>query len=104
ISDSFTPAVLPAKSGDSFVKIFRTYNHWNGSIKDRSIKENLHKVISNAEKFIWMEDQYMVSCEIASWLNERLRNVPGFKVTILTQNDKYAKGDMQIPKRKRKEF
>ena len=104
ISDNFIPAVLPAKSGDSFVKIFRTYNHWNGLIKDRSIKENLHKVISNAERFIWMEDQYMVSCEIASWLNERLRNVPGFKVTILTQNDKYAKEDMQIPKRKRKEF
>jgi phosphatidylserine/phosphatidylglycerophosphate/cardiolipin synthase-like enzyme len=91
-------------TGASYVKILHTYNRWDGTKKDRSIRNTLKEVIKNAQRYIWMEDQYMVSCEIAGWLNEKLRSNPEFKVTILTQNDVYAKSDMKIPKRKRAEF
>ena len=60
--------------------------------------------MANAKKSVYMEDQYMVSCEIAGWLNEKLRNDNNFKVTIVTQHDEFAKEDMKIPKRKRSEF
>jgi phosphatidylserine/phosphatidylglycerophosphate/cardiolipin synthase-like enzyme/N-acetyl-anhydromuramyl-L-alanine amidase AmpD len=88
----------------SYVSIKHTYNRANGTGKDRSIRDTLKAVIQNARKSIWMEDQYMVSCEIARWMNQKLKADPNFDVRILTQDDVYAKEDMKIPKRKRGEF
>ena len=104
LADFKEPGSLKPGEGGSFVKILHTYNNSDGTIRDRSIKNVLEKVIANAKKYIWMEDQYMVSCEIAGWMNKRLQADANFKVKIFTQNDSHAKGDMKIPKRKRKEF
>ena len=86
------------------VKILQTYNHPNGKIKDRSIRETVKIAIANARQTIHIEDQYMISLEIASWLNAKLKE-PGFKrVTFVTQDDSFAKPDLQFPKDMRKKF
>ena len=88
----------------AYAKILHTYNQWNGQGNDRTIRNTLKEVIRNAQRYVYFEDQYMVSCEIAGWLNERLVNVPGFKVIIITQDDEHAQSDLHFAKRKRAEF
>lgn len=88
------------------VKIIHTYNQKNGPETDRSIFETVKIAINNAEKSIHIEDQYMLSIEIAGLLNRKLLS-PEFKtgtVTFLTQDDSFAKDDIPIIKRMRKEF
>ena len=86
------------------VKILQTYNHPTRNIKDRSIRETVKIAIQNARQTIHIEDQYMISLEIATWLNAKLKE-PGFKsVTCLTQDDSFAKPDIQFPKAMRKKF
>ncbi|MBD0295688.1 MAG: N-acetylmuramoyl-L-alanine amidase, partial [Flavisolibacter sp.] len=59
----------------------------------------------NAKKTIHLEDQYMISLEIASWLNYKLANEPDFQsVSILTQDDSIAREDLLFPKQMRKKF
>ncbi|HVO72637.1 MAG TPA: S8 family serine peptidase, partial [Ignavibacteriaceae bacterium] len=95
---------VSASANTSFVKIIQTYNHpANAGIKDRSIRDTLKTAIQNAKKTIYFEDQYMISTEIAGWLNSKLKE-PDFKsVAILTQDDAYAL-DIIFPKKLRKEF
>lgn len=91
-------------SGSAHVKILQTYNHPSKIIKDRTIRETVRTAIANARTSIHFEDQYMISLEIASWVNTKLKE-PGFqRVTILTQDDSYAKPDIQFPKDMRKKF
>jgi len=90
-----------------YVKIVHTYNQPNDhSRKDRSIREAVRKAITNAEKSIHIEDQYMISLEIASLINGRLhkqKNKP-FKVTLVTQDDFFAGADIKFAQAMRKKF
>jgi phosphatidylserine/phosphatidylglycerophosphate/cardiolipin synthase-like enzyme len=92
--------------GTAYVKVFHTYNHPNDPAKkERSIRDNLKTAIMNARESVYLEDQYMISLEIATWLNLKLMKEPGFKsVGILTQDDDYAGGDLQFPQSMRKKF
>ena len=91
-------------SAVAHVKIVQTYNHPNKPIKDRSIREAVRIAIANAKHTIHVEDQYMISLEIATWLNAKLKE-PGFtSVTCVTQDDEYAKSDLLFPKGMRKKF
>jgi phosphatidylserine/phosphatidylglycerophosphate/cardiolipin synthase-like enzyme len=97
------PGDLPGPDS-AHVKVIQTYNHPAGNIKDRSIRETVRIAIENARQTIHIEDQYMISLEIATWLNRKLKE-PGFRsVSFLTQDDSYAKPDLQFPKAMRKKF
>jgi phosphatidylserine/phosphatidylglycerophosphate/cardiolipin synthase-like enzyme len=89
----------------AYVKVFHTYNHpYDAAKKERSIRDNLKTAIMNAKESVYLEDQYVISLEIATWLNLKLKE-PGFKsVGILTQDDEYARGDLQFPQDMRKKF
>ena len=97
---------FPVKQGvnTAHVKILQTYNHPNTLIQDRTIREAVRLAIMNAKKTVHIEDQYMISLEIASWLNLKLKE-PGFSsVTILTQDDEVAGADILFSKQMRKKF
>ncbi|MBD0377986.1 MAG: N-acetylmuramoyl-L-alanine amidase, partial [Flavisolibacter sp.] len=100
------PSPAPPGANTAHVKILQTYNHpSNDKIKDRSIRETVKLAIMNAKKTIHLEDQYMISLEIASWLNYKLVNEPDFQsVSILTQDDSIAREDLLFPKQMRKKF
>ncbi|MBL0133777.1 MAG: hypothetical protein IPP79_07130 [Chitinophagaceae bacterium] len=106
IGNSISPTVATnANNVDTAnVKIIHTYNQKNGSEVDRSIFETVKIAINNAERSIHIEDQYMLSVEIAELLNRKLLS-PDFKsgkVTFLTQDDSFAREDIPIIKRMRK--
>ena len=97
-------AVLPGPNVAQ-VKILQTYNHPGNNIKDRSIREAVKLAIMNARRSIHIEDQYMISLEIASWLNLKLANEPNLvSVTILTQDDEIAGNDLLFARQMRKKF
>ncbi len=99
------PAAALPGANVAHVKILQTYNHPGSNIKDRSIREAVKLAIFNAKKSVHIEDQYMISLEIASWLNNKLANEPNFSsVTILTQDDDIAGEDILFPKQMRKKF
>ncbi|RYZ28266.1 MAG: hypothetical protein EOO10_10140 [Chitinophagaceae bacterium] len=100
-----TPPVALPGTNTAHVKILQTYNHPGKNIQDRTIREAVKLAITNAKKTVHIEDQYMISLEIASWLNTKLANEPGFvSVTILTQDDSIAGEDILFAKQMRKKF
>lgn len=96
------PATASPKQGNSYVKMVHTYNHWNGSFKDRSARNAILSAIRNAERSFYFEDQYMTSLDVAALLNQKL-NSGAFSVEILIQDDRFA-NDILFPKKKRLEF
>jgi phosphatidylserine/phosphatidylglycerophosphate/cardiolipin synthase-like enzyme len=87
------------------VKVLHTSNHPSGYPKDRSIRETVKIAIENARETIHIEDQYMISLEIATWLNRKILDDQNFKrVTFLTQDDSNAKDDLKYPKYMRQKF
>ncbi len=97
------PADALYGDGISNVKIISTFNQNNGAIIDRSIYNTVVTAITNAETSVHLECQYMISVEIAKLLNYKLKT-PGFTVSILTQDDKFARADIPIIKKMRKAF
>lgn len=97
------PNPAKQKPGNSFVKILHTYNQWNSSHKVRTIKETIILAIRHAKKSFYMEDQYMVSLEIAMHLNRKLQANELSNVEILIQADAKTH-DILFPKKKRLEF
>ncbi len=93
-----------AGSAVAHVKIIQTYNHPNKPIKDRSIRETVRIAIANAKDTIHIEDQYMISLDIATWLNAKLKEPDFTSVTCVTQDDSYASSDLLFPKGMRKKF
>jgi len=87
------------------VKVLHTYNHpTNHTIKDRSIRDTVRIAIQQAKSTIYMEDQYMISPEIAMWLNAKAKE-PNFKtITIRTQDDEFAGEDILFPHKMRHKF
>ncbi|MDF2188381.1 S8 family serine peptidase [Paraflavitalea sp. CAU 1676] len=96
----------PARAGQgvSNVKIVHTYNAKNGVDYSHGIYSNVERAIRNAESSVHFECQYMISVEIAKLLHDKVAGNKNFKVTILTQEDKYARADIHIIKRMRKAF
>ena len=99
------PGPLNTDPSAAYARVFHTYNHPSDpGKKNRSIRDNLKTAIMNAKESVYLEDQYVISLEIATWLNLKLKE-PGFKsVGILTQDDDYARGDLLFPKDMRKKF
>ena len=70
------PPRPPAYASGSwnYVKVIHTYNHWKRpELRDRSLKDTIFYAIQNAERSIYIEDQYLVNLEVAALLNERLK-------------------------------
>jgi phosphatidylserine/phosphatidylglycerophosphate/cardiolipin synthase-like enzyme len=70
--------------GNHFVRIARTFNliGSNDCQKDRSIRKTLLEVIKAAEKFIYIQDQYLVSMEIARALRTVLPKIQHLTILI----------------------
>jgi type VI secretion system Hcp family effector len=97
-------ATDPMPAGTPYVKVLHTFNDpTNESIKDRSIINTVDLVIKNAERSILIEDQYMISPEIASWLNKAVHNNKNLHVDIHTHDDGLA-GELLFPHKMRNRF
>ncbi len=99
---SLTSSTVP-NSVSAFVKIKHTYNHPSEYGKDRSIRDALQVAIQNAESTIYFEDQYLISLEIAGWLNKKLKE-PNFKYVYIVTNDDSTVQDLKFPSYLRKRF
>jgi phosphatidylserine/phosphatidylglycerophosphate/cardiolipin synthase-like enzyme len=86
------------------VKVVGTYNDPYSNYRDHSLKESYFKIISNAERYIYIEDQYMVNLDVAKSLNQKIKKSPGFKKLILMVQDLQESSDILIPKKKRDKF
>jgi phosphatidylserine/phosphatidylglycerophosphate/cardiolipin synthase-like enzyme len=100
---------LPERAGRLRVQIARTYGHGSDPYHfaqkgEHSILEMIKSAIAASERFIYFEDQYMVSPDIASLLAQRLRDQarPLEHVTILTSHNDI--GDMPHCTQYREEF
>jgi phosphatidylserine/phosphatidylglycerophosphate/cardiolipin synthase-like enzyme len=70
----------------------------------RTLKKAYSEIIKNAEKYIYIEDQYMVNVDVAKELNSKIRvSSKDFKLILLIQCDAVTP-EMLIPARKRQEF
>lgn len=87
----------------SYAKVVGTYNDPNSSYRDRSLKESYLKIIENAEKYIYIEDQYLVNVEVANKLNQKIKEA-NFSTLILAIQDSMETRDILIPDRKRGDF
>lgn len=91
-------------SGDyHLAKVVGTYNSPDGSDRDRSLKEAYLAIIANAEKYIYIEDQYLVNLDVARALNKKIKE-SNFSKMIFAIQDSKETTDILIPDRKRGEF
>ncbi len=88
-----------------YAQVVGTYNHPKGGRvqRDRSARRAYFDVIENAQVYLYIEDQYMVSHEIAARLRKKIQE-PGFKYLTLVMQQASETADMLIPNRKRAEF
>ena len=70
----------------------------------RSFADAYLKIIDNAEKYIYIEDQYLVNTEVAERINKRLKATPKLLAILMFQNDKITSADLLIGARKRTEL
>lgn len=84
-------------------KVVGTYNSPDGKGRDRSLKEAYLKAISNANSYIYIEDQYLVNLDVAKELNKKIKE-NSFKKLIIVIQDSRETTDIMIPDRKRGEF
>jgi phosphatidylserine/phosphatidylglycerophosphate/cardiolipin synthase-like enzyme/outer membrane protein OmpA-like peptidoglycan-associated protein len=77
----------PAWEGDMYVQIGRTYGNGGGyqfaSGGEQTAYRMILKAIREARRFIYIEDQYLVSMEISSELEKALQNNRDLKIIIL---------------------
>jgi phosphatidylserine/phosphatidylglycerophosphate/cardiolipin synthase-like enzyme len=86
-----------------FATVVGTYNSVDGKIKDRSLSDAYFKIIENAKRYIYIEDQYLVNVDVAKALGKKLKE-SGFSKLILAIQDSTETSDIFIPNRKRGEF
>jgi phosphatidylserine/phosphatidylglycerophosphate/cardiolipin synthase-like enzyme len=86
-----------------YVKVVGTYNSIDGQEKDRSLSEAYLAIINNAEKYIYIEDQYLVNTDVARALNKKAKDLNFKQLTFVIQ-DSIETSDIFIPNRKRSEF
>ncbi|MBI2906443.1 MAG: peptidoglycan-binding protein [Chloroflexi bacterium] len=74
--------------GNCAVRIARTYNPvlplapGTTAIRERSIRQTLGAAINNAQRFIYMEDQYLVNMEAAALLNGALSRIEHLTIVM----------------------
>ncbi|MCW8408575.1 phospholipase D-like domain-containing protein [Legionella sp. PATHC035] len=84
-------------------KVVGTYNDPNSNDHDRSLKDAYFAIIANAQKYIYIEDQYLVNVDVAKQLNKKIQE-SNFVCLILAIQDSQETTDILIPDRKRGEF
>ena len=105
ISLSCTDEPQPAQASAEhpYAWVVGTYNSPDGSERVRSLRAAYLSILGAAETFIYIEDQYIVSQEIALCLNSKIKEA-GFEKVILVMQDSDETMDIMIPNRKRDEF
>lgn len=99
------PNAGPVSPSTPFVKVLHTFNHHKDiTKKDRSILHTVKLAIERASNSVFLEDQYMISPEIASFLNKAVRANPKLQVRIHTQDDALAGADLMFPQKFRGRF
>lgn len=86
-----------------YAKVVGTFNDPDSTYRDRSLKEAYLKIIANAEKYIYIEDQYLVNLDVAKELNKKIKETNFIKLIMAVQDSKET-DDILIPDRKRGEF
>ncbi|HEU4364164.1 MAG TPA: phospholipase D-like domain-containing protein [Candidatus Krumholzibacteria bacterium] len=90
VPSPLAPRTIPAGStgGNCAARITRTYNPvrplaaGTSAVRERSIRETLILGIRNARRFIYMEDQYLVSLDAAAQLNAALSRIQHLTIVI----------------------
>jgi phosphatidylserine/phosphatidylglycerophosphate/cardiolipin synthase-like enzyme len=109
----FIPPLLYPVSGSTthitpttpYVKVLHTFNHYSDPAKkDRSILDTVRLAIDKATSSVFLEDQYMISPEIAGFLNKAVRSKPNLNILIHTQDDVLAGADLMFPHKFRDRF
>jgi phosphatidylserine/phosphatidylglycerophosphate/cardiolipin synthase-like enzyme len=82
------PVGSDSTGGNCAVRVTRTYNpvlplaRGTRAVRDRSIQETLITAIQNAQRFIYMEDQYLVYKEVATLLYAALSRIQHLTILI----------------------
>jgi phosphatidylserine/phosphatidylglycerophosphate/cardiolipin synthase-like enzyme len=100
---------LPTKDMNAplhYVKVVGTYNSPDGSKnnEDRSVSKAYHQIIEKAERYIYIEDQYLVNLDVAAALNKKITDTQFKGFVFFATQDTAETDDILIPKRKRQEF
>ncbi len=92
------------KTGDfHWAKTVGTYNDPSGKDRDRSLKDAYLEILRNAQKYVYIEDQYLVNLDVAKELNKRIKD-PNFVCVVIVTQDCAETTDILIPFRRRSEF
>jgi phosphatidylserine/phosphatidylglycerophosphate/cardiolipin synthase-like enzyme len=93
----------PSPAPYPYCKVVGTYNSVDGKQKIRTLKKAYFDIVDAAEKYIYIEDQYLVNVEVAQHINARLK-LSSFERAIFVIQDSEETSDIFIPNRKRGEF
>ena len=93
----------PANTPYPYCTVVGTYNSQDGREKIRSLKKAYLDIIDSADKFIYIEDQYLVNIDVAKHINARLKR-PSFERAIFVIQGSEETADIFIPNRKRGKF
>ena len=98
------PKPKEVKTGDfHYAKAVGTYNDPSGKDRDRSLKNAYLEILRNAEKYVYIEDQYLVNLDVARELNKRIKD-PNFVCLVIVTQDCAETTDILIPFRRRSMF
>jgi phosphatidylserine/phosphatidylglycerophosphate/cardiolipin synthase-like enzyme len=98
------PKPKEIKTGDfHWAETVGTYNDPSGKDRDRSLKDAYLEIIRNAQKYVYIEDQYLVNLDVAKELNKRIKD-PNFVCVVIVTQDCAETTDILIPLRRRSEF
>jgi phosphatidylserine/phosphatidylglycerophosphate/cardiolipin synthase-like enzyme len=98
------PKPKEIKTGDfRWAKTVGTYNDPSGKDRDRSLKDAYLEILRNAQKYVYIEDQYLVNLDVAKELNKRIKD-PNFVCVVIVTQDCAETTDILIPLRRRSEF
>jgi phosphatidylserine/phosphatidylglycerophosphate/cardiolipin synthase-like enzyme len=97
------PRPKPSPQPYPFATIVGTYNSPDGREKLRTFRSAYLAIIDAASRYIYIEDQYLVSLEIAEHLNRKIKE-NGFERVMFVIQDSHETSDIMIPNRKRGEF
>jgi phosphatidylserine/phosphatidylglycerophosphate/cardiolipin synthase-like enzyme len=86
-----------------FVQVVGTWNSVDGTGRDRSLMTAYLNIVKNAQKFIYIEDQYMVNLEVAKVLNAKIKE-DQFQLLMFGIQDSIRTSDVLIPNRMRDLF
>jgi phosphatidylserine/phosphatidylglycerophosphate/cardiolipin synthase-like enzyme len=86
-----------------YAQVVGTYNSVDGREKDRSLRDAYLKIIENASRYIYIEDQYLVNLDVARALNKKIKEAQFSRLMFAIQ-DSIETSDILIPNRKRGEF